>query len=278
MKKILLNIGMLLLIICSIVQRGFTEGMRIVVLYPAVSPILKELGAGKWVVGVTRHDTTFPSAVKVGSHLRPNLELVKALKPDLLIVGSKRAFPPEEAKKFKTKIFRYDPRTLKGILKKIRLLGKELHKQKQAEQLIKKLSLMLKKVKKLPRHPGVIFEVMSTPLRVSGAKDITTDIIHYAGGKNLITLPRKHVSISPEKILALSPEFYIYQVGPMNRHPVPPNKRPYFKTLKACVIKVKESEFSRPGINSFKAVLKLNRIFYRVIAQKKGCPGQDRQK
>ena len=244
--------------------------LRIVVLYAAASPILKSLGISpKEVVGVTRTDHTFPSAVKVGSHLHPNIELVKALHPDLIIAGSKRAFPPELEKRLGIKVFRYDPSTLKGILKKIKELGEVLHRKKAAARLISQLESYLRKVKKLPYTPGVVYEVMSNPLLVAGTKSIVNDIIEKAGGKNLITVPRKHIAVSPEKVLALNPDFYIYQVGPMNRHPIPPKQRPYFKDLKAVVIRVKEKDFARPGLNAFKAVVKLNRIFYQVLAGKR---------
>ena len=258
MKKVLTILVILLFF-------GVNKGncLRIVVLYPAVSPILKALGVpSDWIVGITKTDKTYPKAIKVGSHLRPNLELIKALHPDLLIVGSKRAFPPALEKRIGIKVFRYDPRTLSGILKRINALGNLLGKKHQVKKLIKKLQTLLKRVRPLPRRVGVIYEVMSNPLRVSGAKDIISDIIWYAGGKNLITAPKKHVAISPEEILALNPDFYIYQVGPMNKNPIPPKKRPYFKDLKAVVIKVKEKEFARPGINSFYAVIKLNKIFW----------------
>jgi len=265
MRKILVAI-----LVFSFVLVGRAWCLRIVVLYPAASPILKALGVpASWVVGVTRTDDTFPSAVKVGSHLRPNIELVKALRPQLVIAGSKRALPPSIAEELNARIFRYDPRTLKGILKKILELGKLLGKKEQAKKLVLRLKAELKKVKKLPYRPGVVYEVMSHPLIVAGRKNIVSDIIFYAGGKNLITANKKHVFISPEEVLLLRPRFYIYQVGPMNRNPVPPNKRPYYKGLKAWIIKVSEEEFARPGLNSFSAVLKLNRIFYEFIVKHK---------
>ncbi|WP_197460476.1 ABC transporter substrate-binding protein [Thermodesulfatator autotrophicus] len=242
---------------------GEAHALRIVVLYPGVSPILKALGIEKEVVGTTRHDHLFPQAIKVGSHLRPNLELVKVLRPDILIVGSRRAFPDELTKRFKAKVYRYDPHTLKEILKSIKELGSLLGKEKEAQKLVAKLSTKLKKVKSLPYKPKVIYEVTSLPLKVAGQKSVVTDIIRAAGGINPVKARRKHVLISPEKILALSPDFYLYQEGPMNRNPTPPEKRPYFKGLSAVVIKVPEFEFARPGLSSFEATIKLNRLFWK---------------
>ncbi len=236
---------------------------RIVILYAAASPIVKALGVPESkVLGVTRTDHTFPKALKVGSHLRPNLELIKALKPDLIICGSKRAFPDEAARRFQARVFRYDPRSLEEILASIEKLGHILGREKEAKALTEKLREKLRQVKSLPYRPGVVYEVMSVPLKVAGEKSIVSDIIWHAGGQNLIKVSKKHVQISPEKVLILSPDFYIYQIGPMNRRPIPPQERPYFRALKSIVVKVDEKEFARPGLNSFDAVLELNKVFY----------------
>ena len=240
---------------------GSASALRIVVLYPAASPVLRALGVSdREVVGVTRHDRTYPGAVRVGSHLRPNLELVRALDPDLLIVGSRRAFPEALARKLSTRVFRYDPRTLQEILVCIRNLGEVLGRRQAAEDLVERLSTLLSRIKPLPRPVTVIYEVSATPLKVAGARSIVNDIIRVAGGRNLITVPRKHILLSPEKVLALDPEVYIYQVGPMNRHPTPPKKRPYFRSLRSRVLRVEELEFARPGLNAFTAALELNRF------------------
>ncbi len=236
---------------------------RIVILYAAASPIVKALGVPEaHVVGVTRTDHEFPQAVRVGSHLRPNLELIKALKPDFIICGSKRAFPYEAARRFKARVFRYDPRSLEEILASIERLGHLLGREKEAKALAGKLSEKLRQVRPLPRRPGVVYEVMSVQLKVAGEKSIVSDIIWHAGGRNLVKVPKKHVQISPEKVLSLAPDFYIYQVGPMNRRPTPPKERPYFRALKSVVVKVDEKEFARPGLNAFDAVLELNKVFY----------------
>ncbi|MBX6423699.1 ABC transporter substrate-binding protein [Thermosulfurimonas sp. F29] len=249
-----------LVLFCTGVSVAF--GLRIVVLYPAASPVLRALGVPDGeVVGVTRHDRTYPRAVRVGSHLRPNLELIRALRPDLLVVGSRRAFPEEAARRFKARIFRYDPRTLEEILARIEALGEVLGRRREAEDLVASLRKKLAEVKPLPRPVTVVYEVSATPLKVAGSRSIVNDIIRVAGGRNLVAVPRKHVLISPERILALAPEVYIYQVGPMNRNPLPPKRRPYFRALKSRVLRVRELEFARPGLNAFSATIKLNRFF-----------------
>lgn len=259
----LLALGFVLVLVHSVWAR------RIVILYAAASPIVKALGVPEdEVVGVTRTDQVFPRATKVGSHLRPNLELIRALSPDLVIVGSKKAFPDSAAERLKAAIFRYDPRTLEEILEAIEALGRVLGREEAARNLVAELKAELAALKPLPRRPNVIYEVSSLPLKVAGRRSIVNDIIRVAGGRNLVTAEKKHVLLSPEVVLALNPDFYLYQVGPMNRNPVPPKKRPYFKGLESRVIRVDEHEFARPGLNAFSAAVKLNRIFFETLNQR----------
>ncbi len=272
MKKGGKRLGIYVLFFFIILGKGELQAQRIVVLYAAASPILKALGLSKEVVGVTRSDHLFPHAVRVGSHLRPNLELIKALRPTLLVVGSSKAFPEEYAQRLGVPIFRYDPRTLEEILEAIASLGKRLQREDRAQRLIQRLQRRLQELKPLPRSVTAVYEVSSQPLRLAGQGSIVTDILRVAGAQNLVRSSRKHVLLSPEKVLAWQPEFYLYQVGPMNRRPIPPHQRPYFRGLKSQVVRVPEEEFARPGMNFLGAALKWNRLFYEYLKKKKGSP------
>jgi iron complex transport system substrate-binding protein len=186
--------------------------------------------------------------------------MIKALRPKLIIAGSRRAFPKGLQDAVKAKVFFYDPRSLEEILEKIRNLGEILGRRKEAMALTSRLEARLSLVRPLPCRPRVVYEISQRPLKVAGQKSIVSAIIQAAGGENVITVKRKHVLISPEEILSLAPDIYVYQVGPMNKNPVPPGKRAYFSALRSKVIRVNEFEFARPGINAFSAVVQLNRI------------------
>ncbi len=234
---------------------------RVVLLSPAAGDIMQKLHLEKKVVGITKHMKGFPNAVKVGSHLRPNIEIIKSLNPDLIIISSTRFFSKAMNNVIKSEIFNYNPHTLDGIIRKINQIGKLFNKNKEASVLIDSLKNKLAKVKPLSRKPKVIYEVMQTPYIVSGQTDIITDIISKAGGVNIVTVKKRHVRYSYEKVLTGKPDIYFYQVGPMNKNPVPPEKREYFKDLKAEFIKINERSFARPNTKSFDNVLKINAIF-----------------
>ncbi len=256
MKRIF--VGLIICLFFTGIARAYE---KVVVLYAPASSVIKALGAGDRVVGRTRTDNFFPEAVNVGSHLRPNIELIKALRPDLIVAGSKRAFPEEMKERFNAKIYRYDPRTIDDLFQSIIDLGRLLGKAPEAEALVRELRQRLRTVRPLRTTPGVLYEISQSPLRLAGQKSIVTAIIEAAGGRNILNVKRKHVLVSPEEVIRLRPDLYIYQEGPMNRSPVSPLLRPYFRPLRAEVIKVSEVEFARPGLNVIDAILKLNRIF-----------------
>ncbi|MBF0542751.1 MAG: ABC transporter substrate-binding protein [Nitrospirae bacterium] len=252
----------LIVIICLILLPiNLNAADKIIVLYPAVSPILIELGITKQVVGTTSSDENFKDAVKVGSHLKPNIEIINSLKPDLIIAGSKMTWPDEMRKSVNVDVFYYNPKTLNEIMEKIIELGKLLNAPTQAAKLNEKLKAQLSAIKPISKKITVIYEVTENPFRAAGIDSIENSIIETAGGINLIKIEKKNAPISIEKVLELNPDLYIYQVGPMNKNPQKPQDRYQFKSLKSKFLTVNELEFARPGINSFDEAVKLNKIF-----------------
>ncbi len=238
---------------------------RVIILNSAVSPIAKKLDLNKKIVGITSRDKTFSKVTKVGSHLRPNIELMKALRPDLIIAGSTRAFPDEMKEKLNTEVFRYDPQSLEDIVQLILKLGTLFQKENKAEILVQQLRAKLNTVTNAETRVTVVFEISERSLKLAGKKNIITSIIEAAGGTNQIDINKKHALISPEKVLVLNPDIYIYQNGPMNKNPTDPLKRNYFRPLKSKVIEVDQLKFTKPGLNAFDAVLKLNFIFQEFL-------------
>ncbi|MFC1855525.1 ABC transporter substrate-binding protein [Thermodesulfobacteriota bacterium] len=234
---------------------------RIIILYGAVSPIIKELSLSDKVVGVSKSDTVFTKVTKLGSHLRPNIELINALEPDIILTGSKRTFNEEMVSKVNAKVLYFDPQTLDEVLEKITELGRLFGEENKAKELVKSSKEKLKKIKPLTKKPTVIYEISAQPLRIAGKKSIVTSIINAAGGENVITIEKKHTVISPELILKSEPDYYFYQTGPMNKNPTPVKERDQFTTLKSMIVNVDQYEFTRAGLNVFDAVIKMNQYF-----------------
>ena len=254
-------------IITTFLKCNLFSYSRAVIIAPAVADIFIKLNIQDKVVGVTKHIKGFKNAKKVGTHIKPNLEIIKSLKPDIIIISSYRFFPKEFAEKLNAKIYKYNPYTLDQILKRIEEIGKMFGVQERSKLLIKNLKNKLAQVKSLKNHPKVVYEIMENPYIVAGKKNIISDIIRVAGGINIIKSKKKLVRFSQEKVRFLNPDIYIYQIGPMNKNPQSPLKRVWFKGCKFKVIKVKEIDFARPNTKSFDNVVFLNKIFNKIYSQ-----------
>ncbi|PSW06596.1 ABC transporter substrate-binding protein [Photobacterium lipolyticum] len=234
---------------------------RIVLLAPAAGDILIKLGAQDKVVGVTRNNHDFPEALQVGSHIKPNIELLKGLDPDLLIISSNRFFSQQMTELIKAETIIYDPLNLDEILQQVARFGGVVDKQSEATQLINELTDIRKQIKPLQDKPSVVFEVTESPFIIAGQRSIVNGIIEEAGGKLFAPSDRKIAKYNVESVLYSNPEYYIYQVGPMNKRPTPPLERPNYKILSSKVIKVDQLRFSRATTESFKFALELNQKF-----------------
>jgi len=252
---------LLITILFSILSFNIYAYDRVVLLAPASADIFIKLGLSEKVVGVTRSIKELPDAKRVGSHIRPNIEILRSLRPDLVVISSNRFFTEEMGRILKCDVYKYNPITLEGILEHISVLGKKFSKVNIAKSLKTSLRSEISGLLYETSSPTVFYEVTQMPFIAAGAKNIIKDIVERAGGRFVITEERKVFKLGIEKVLIAKPEFYIYQVGPMNKNPVPPNDRNEYKRLRSRFIKVDEKKFSRANTQSFKNVKELNKLF-----------------
>lgn len=220
---------LLLTIFLFLAEPAFAR--RIVVLAPAAGDILLKLGLADQVVGITRSLEEFPQALKVGSHIKPNVELIMSLKPDLLIISSNRFFSEQMSASIGAQTFVYNPKTLAEVLLQTEELGHQTGREVAAEELTHSLRKKLHGLKMLPSKPKVIFEISALPLSVAGQSNIVSNIIRAAGGEPVNFGNRKIIKLGSEAIIASHPDLYIYQTGPMNQNPTPPKERGDYRLL-----------------------------------------------
>ena len=244
---------------------------RIISLYGAYSEILFAIGAGDRLVARTSSDRFPPSILEkpsVGTHLRPNMELVLGLQPDLIIdaVGMKHGH--EVIRQIQQKgltVAVFQPRSFAELFSVIDRLGILTGEEPKAQALVNGQSSRLEQIDlRLAQNkdrPKVFFEVRYPNLLGAGQGSIVNDVILKAGGVNCLPNEKKLVRINIETLIDYDPDVYVVQKGPMNRNPGSPESRPNFQVLKAVqqgrVFFVDEYVFSRPGPRSVEAVEKL---------------------
>jgi iron complex transport system substrate-binding protein len=244
---------------------------RIISLYGAYSEILFAIGAGDKLVARTRADRFPPSILdkpSVGTHLRPNMELVLGLQPDLIIHAVGRKHGHEVIRQIQQKGFTvavFQPRNFTELFSVIDRLGILTGEEANAQGLVNGQSSRLRQIDlrlaKSKDRPKVFFEVRYPNLLGAGQGSIINDVILKAGGLNCLPNEKKLVRINIETLIDYDPDVYVVQKGPMNRNPGSPESRPNFQVLKAVqqgrVFFVDEYVFSRPGPRSVEAVEKL---------------------
>lgn len=257
---------------------------RIVPLYAAFTDILTGMHLADRIAGRTKADDgPGPATPSIGTHMRPNMELVLGLRPDLALQMGGRAEAAQSVAALRnhgvpTAFFQV--RTFADLFSVIERIGALTGAEDEANELIRSLQRRLDALdaalKNAPRpRPGVFFEVRYPNLLGAGPDSLVTDIIRAAGGVNVLAggnassgtggtgetgetgrtsdagRTGRIVRLSEEELLRLNPDVYCVQTGPMNKNPAPLTDRPHFATLRAValgrVLVVDEHVFSRPG-------------------------------
>ena len=170
---------------------------RIIPLAPSLTEIVFALGAGDAVVGVIDYADYPPEAVQrvgVGGGLDPNLEVIVALRPDLVLIAAdaNRWETLIQLEQFRIPVFGVKPVGVEGVLASIAKVGEAVGRQAQAEGLIaqmrRRMAAVSQKVRVLAR-PRVLYVVWIDPLIVAGGETVIDDLIHLAGGANIVRTP-----------------------------------------------------------------------------------------
>ena len=248
---------------------------RVVSLYGAFTELLWEIGAGGSIVARTKDDTTVPAVAQlpsVGTGLRPDVELLLALRPDLVVSRGSRA--AQEAlgalRERSLKVAAFDPSSLDGLYSTAErlglLTGRGEETRRLAEGIRGQIAGVASRAAAATRRLRVAYEVRADPLTVAGSGGLIDDLIRAAGGINALGTDKKLVALDVEALLRLDPDAYVVQKGPMNRNPAPPSERPHLSLLRAVregrVLFVDEQLFARPGPRVGEAAELLSRFLY----------------
>ena len=249
---------------------------RIIALYGAYNEILAAMGLEDRLTGRTKADFLPPSILtkpSIGTHMRPNIELILGLKPDLVVQSAGRReamLIVEQLRKEGLNVVVFHPSNFEELFSIVKRLGILTDEKSGANKLISSMQSRLQKIEhnlgEITIRPKVFFEVRYPNLLAAGRGSIVNDIIKRAGGINCIESHKKLVRIGMEALIKRDPDVYIIQRGPMNKNPSHPSKRPHFYALHAVLDKkmmmVDEQIFSRPGPRSVKAVEQLAAFLY----------------
>ncbi|GIU82469.1 MAG: cobalamin-binding protein [Acidobacteria bacterium] len=227
---------------------------RAVSLSPNLTEIIFAVGAGDRLVGVTTY-CDYPEQAKqiekIGDTLRPSLEKIVALKPDVVFVSTASQLKgfADTLERNGITLFVTDPDSFEKIYSSIEKIGEIFQTEDQAKALVNQLKSRVEKVeqrvKDLPK-PRVFVQIDKS-LYTVGKNSFITDLVRKAGGISVTEeLETDYPKLSKETALALNPEVIIITDSYDNNEP-----NEVFKNSDAVknkrVYMVNADILSRPG-------------------------------
>lgn len=240
---------------------------RIIALYGAFNELLLSMGLDSAIVARTKADANIEALrhlPEVGTHMRPNPELIVALAPHVVLQMEGRQEADVISQTLRRmgipvlifKMGNFDE--MFAVLQRLGILTQEEARATQLEQQWKKrLGSISTTLLNMPRV-RVFYEIRYPNLLAAGQDSIVNDIILHAGGRNVISTPGRVVRLNEEELIKHDPDAYIMQQGPMNPAPIPLEQRTHYETLRARrdgnIFVVDEQAFARPGPRAIDAV------------------------
>lgn len=191
---------------------------HIISLAPSITETLFALKLEDRVVGVTSY-CDFPDAAKakekVGDTLKPNLERLITLKPDLVIVSTASQLEKitHQLDALEIPVFVTNPKSVTGVLNSVRKLGEVTGAGEQAESLIAAMQSRIANVQKQTSNqiaPRVLYILQLSPLITAGKNTFINDLLTQAGGRSISgDEAADYPQFSRETAIARAPEVII---------------------------------------------------------------------
>jgi iron complex transport system substrate-binding protein len=200
---------------------AFSQPRRIVSTAPSITEMLYALGLGDSVAGVTTFCHHPPEAArkpKIGNYLRPNVEVIVALRPDLVVVEKSMTQQTLWLPRLKLNVLEVDDATVEGIYGSIRAIGRATGAAPKAEVICRSMRSELEGIRRRtsgqPRTT-VLFVVGRTPGRIedliaAGGSSYLNEVLTIAGGRNVLgDAAIAYAKVSLEEVLARDPDVII---------------------------------------------------------------------
>jgi iron complex transport system substrate-binding protein len=227
---------------------------RIISLAPNLTETIFAVGAGEKLVGVTEY-CNFPEDAKkvqkVGDTLKPNIEIIIALKPQIVFVSTASQLETftKTLEQQGISVFITNPNSLDSIYQSIEKIGEIVGTKEKANEVVSSLKKRVAEVEEITKNydKPKVFVQLDKALYTIGKDSFMTDLIAKAGGESATKdLATAYPKLSKETALALNPDIIILSESPDNNEP-----NEVFKNSAAVrngkVFKINADILSRPA-------------------------------
>ena len=191
---------------------------RIISLAPSITEILFALKLADRVVGVTSY-CDFPDEArakeKVGDTIKPNLERLIALKPDLILISTASQLEKitQQLDQLGIPVFVTNPKSVNEVVVSIRKIGELTGATQRAEEMAAEMQTRIAGVQQQVTNqstPRVLYILQLSPLITAGKNTFINDLIKQAGGRSISgDEAADYPQFSRETALARAPEVII---------------------------------------------------------------------
>lgn len=197
---------------------------RVVCLAPSYTETMVALKLQDRIVGITTssdHVEACKNVKRVGLFMRPNLETILSLKPDLVFASKysgQRALI-EKLRSLKINVVILETNEIDDIFEMVSLMGKLFNESARAEELNKEMQAIVSDVKERTKdlsRPRIYVEAGSDPLFSCGKGSFIHELLELAGGENIAgDMDAPYPRISSELVISRDPEIILlpYMAG-----------------------------------------------------------------
>jgi iron complex transport system substrate-binding protein len=195
---------------------------RIISLSPAHTEILFALGLGDRIVGVSDYSNYPTEALtkpNVGAYDTPNLEVIIAQEPDLVLATEEHEAETQQLESRGIIVFASNPLTVSEVLDTIITIGKITGTDEAAAALTadmrQRMDAITAKTSQLTaeERPRVFFPIWHDPIWTVGSGTFHDELIQMAGGVNIAGELSGYVDMSLEAVIDANPQVIIAGVG-----------------------------------------------------------------
>ncbi len=189
---------------------------RIVSIGPVNTEILYAIGAGDLVVGVDMF-SDWPDATGevdgVGDLREPNIEVIAALEPDVVIISHTTMETIEKLEGMDLKVVALLTEDLDGLNRNAERLGRITGHEDGAERLLAAMEeafdCIREAIGEVDEKPRVFFEIDPDPLWTAGGGSFPDLLIDMAGGKNIFSDMDPWAEVSSEAVIDRDPDIIL---------------------------------------------------------------------
>lgn len=244
-----------------------SEAARVVSLMPSYTEIIFALGAGRDLVGVSNFCDYPPEAAgieKTGDYLRPDVEKIYSLKPDLVFAGDWAAGTTAgQLSRLGIKVALLPAeKSVSDVYRTIRLIAAGLDRKKAGEKLIARLKAGLPPP--LKGKPKRVYIEADSGGWTTGGDSFLSDAVAKAGGVNVFAGEKRgYFQADWEEVLLKAPQAVILLSGTKKSF----LSRPMAGDLPAArdgliITTLDRDSFSRPGPRLFGEIERLSALLH----------------